>query len=122
MALDFDHQDLNTIRRALREALDQLGGFKEVEIAPKFKGGTLVLKPADEGKAAKEVPIDVFFKKIVMVRDRLRVLEQQINKHPKLDDADRVGLQQYITRAYGSLTTFNVLFRHEDDRITGEKG
>ena len=81
-----------------------------------------MIKPDDPGSASKEMPLESFFHKIVMVRDRLRVLEQQINKHPKLDDADRVNLHQYITRAYGSLTTFNVLFKEEDDRFVGSRG
>ena len=90
-----------------------------VEIAEKFKGGLLVLEPKDENLQVKEIPIDTFFHKIVMVRDRLRVLEQNINSHKGLSDADKVGLQQYITRAYGSLTTFNVLFKDKDHQFKG---
>lgn len=90
-----------------------------VEIADKFKGGLLVLEPKDENLQVKEIPIDTFFHKIVMVRDRLRVLEQNINSHPSLSDADKVGLQQYITRAYGSLTTFNVLFKNKEHQFKG---
>lgn len=90
-----------------------------VEIADKFKGGLLVLEPKDENLQVKEIPIDTFFHKIVMVRDRLRVLEQNINTHASLSDADKVGLQQYVTRAYGSLTTFNVLFKDKDHQFKG---
>ena len=80
-----------------------------------------MLKPGREGLQEKEVPIDVFFKKIVSIRDRLRVLEQQVNSNDKLSDADKLGLQQYITRCYGSLTTFNVLFDSREDWFVGER-
>jgi hypothetical protein len=90
-----------------------------VEIAEKFNGGLLVLEPKDENLQVKEIPIDTFFHKIVMVRDRLRVLEQNINSHASLSDSDKVGLQQYVTRAYGSLTTFNVLFKDKDHQFRG---
>jgi hypothetical protein len=92
-----------------------------VPISDKWKGGNLVLQPGDAGLAHKEVPIDTFFHKIVMVRDRLRVMEQKINAHDVLSDQDKVELQQYITRIYGSLTTFNVLFKNKSDQFVGEK-
>ncbi len=91
-----------------------------VPIADKWKGGKLVMDPGQPGVLGKEVPIDTFFHKIVMVRDRLRVMEQKINAS-KLDDAEKVELQQYITRIYGSLTTFNVLFKSQTDYFVGEK-
>ncbi len=90
------------------------------KIGDRWKGGTLVLNPGKEGLASKEIPIDQFFYKIVMVRDRIRVMEQKINASP-LDDATKVDLQQYITRIYGSLTTFNVLFRDKEDHFVGSK-
>jgi hypothetical protein len=92
-----------------------------VPLGDKWTGGVLVMKPGSNTLKEKEVPIDVFFHKIVMLRDRLRVLEQRINSHDKLTDEDKVNMQQYITRIYGSLTTFNVLFKHKMDYFEGEK-
>ncbi|MEH6681170.1 MAG: hypothetical protein V7724_11515 [Sediminicola sp.] len=90
-------------------------------IADKWKGGTLVMQPGDPALSTKEVPIDTFFHKIVMVRDRIRVMEQKINGSDRLDDQEKVELQQYITRIYGSLTTFNVLFNNKSDHFVGER-
>ncbi|MFZ1255152.1 MAG: hypothetical protein WAR77_02315, partial [Saprospiraceae bacterium] len=73
------------------------------------------------GLKEKEIPIEKFFHKIVMLRDRLRVMEQRINSS-NLTDEEKINLQQYITRIYGSLTTFNVLFRHKEHQFVGEKG
>jgi hypothetical protein len=95
---------------------------ERVRIADKWKSGTLVLEPKDTNMAVKEIPIETFFHKIVMIRDRLRVLEQNINSHKVLDDQEKVNLQQYITRIYGSLTTFNVLFRDKENHFKGEGG
>ncbi len=95
---------------------------EKVPLGERWSGGMLILKPSDSNMKEKEVPIEVFFHKIVMLRDRLRVLEQQINSHPKLSDEDKINLQQYITRIYGTLTTFNVLFKNREDWFTGEKG
>ncbi len=90
-------------------------------IADKWKKGNLVLQPGDSNLSNKEIPIDTFFHKIVMVRDRVRVMEQKINSSSNLDDQEKVDLQQYITRIYGSLTTFNVLFKNQSDHFVGEK-
>lgn len=94
------------------------------EITPlgdKWKKNLMILKPGEVGLKEKEIPIDQFFHKIVMLRDRLRVMEQRINSS-LLTDEEKVNLQQYITRIYGSLTTFNVLFRHKEHQFVGEKG
>lgn len=93
-----------------------------VRLGDRWTGGTLLLQPKDTTQKPKEIPIDIFFHKIVMLRDRVRVLEQQINAHKKLSDEDKVNLQQYITRIYGSLTTFNVLFKNKEHWFIGEKG
>lgn len=93
-----------------------------VTIADRWKDGVLVMQPADKSLQSKEVPIDIFFNKIVMLRDRLRVMEQKINAHKVLTNEEKIELQQYITRIYGSLTTFNVLFKHKGDQFVGEKG
>ena len=113
---------IDDVERALATVLQKFADFTPiVPIAERYRGGTMILKPADEELKAKEIPIDTFFHKIVMVRDRLRVLEQNINKNQNLTDDEKVQLQQYITRIYGSLTTFNVLFKNKEDHFIGEK-
>jgi hypothetical protein len=109
------------VKAALREVLEEELGAGTCELAHKWDGGTVLLRPADSSLQAKEIPIEMFFKKITSVREKLRVLEQKINNHPALSCEDRAELQLLITRAYGSLTTFNVLFRDEADRFVGQR-
>lgn len=92
-----------------------------VPLGDRWTGGTLLLQPKDTTQKPKEIPVDLFFHKIVMLRDRLRVLEQQLNAHKKLSDEEKINLQQYITRIYGSLTTFNVLFKNKEHWFVGTK-
>ncbi len=111
------------VEKSLLKILRLWGDVTEViPLGERWMGGTMLLQPRDSSQKPKEVPIDIFFHKIVMLRDRLRVMEQQINAHKVLTDADKVNLQQYITRIYGSLTTFNVLFRNKEHWFIGDKG
>lgn len=91
-----------------------------VPIADKYKGGKLILEPADTTMKSYELPINKFFHKIIMVRDRLRVMEQRINASD-LDEQGKIDLQQYITRIYGSLTSFNILFKSKNHNFVGQK-
>lgn len=111
------------VEKSLLKILRLWGGLTEnVSIGDKWIKGTMLLQPADKSLKPKEIPIDDFFHKIVMLRDRLRVLEQNINSNKKLTDEDKVNIQQYITRCYGSLTTFNVLFKNKEHWFVGDKG
>ncbi|MGI8599917.1 MAG: hypothetical protein ACR2KB_11755 [Chitinophagaceae bacterium] len=110
------------VERSLLKILRLWGGITEqVPIGDRWQKGTMILQPADKTLKPKEVPIEEFFHKIVMLRDRLRVMEQQINAHKGLSDEEKVNLQQYITRIYGTLTTFNVLFKNKEQWFVGEK-
>jgi hypothetical protein len=109
------------VEQTLEAAVAKLGLQKPDSVVEqlglRWHGGKAVLHPADVTLQTKEVPLEVFFHKIVMVRNNLRVLEQKINAHEKLSDGEKVEMQQYITRSYGSLTTFNVLFKEKEDQF-----
>jgi len=108
--------------KSLLKILKMWGGITEtVPLGDKWIKGMMLLQPFDKSLKPKEIPIEDFFHKIVMLRDRLRVLEQNINSSKTLNDEEKVNIQQYITRCYGSLTTFNVLFRNKEQYFVGEK-
>lgn len=116
------NMDQDELKQLLRDVIEEYSDIsRPIELGEKWKGGKMILQPGNPSLKSKEVPIETFFHKIVMVRDRLRVLEQNINSNDKLSDEDKVNLQQYVTRIYGSLTTFNVLFANEKDNFVGEK-
>ena len=111
------------IKAALREVLGEYGWIEtDREIGQRWAGGTLVLKPGREDAQEKEIPLEVFFKKIIGVREKLRVLEQRLNNHPGLSPEDKLEFEGYITRCYGSLTTFNVLFADKEGQFRGQSG
>ena len=114
----------NLIRDTAHAVVDALGlEQREVHVeglATRWQRGTLVMQPADSSLQPKEVPLETFFHKIVMIRNNLRVLEQKVNASDKLSDADKFDLQQYITRCYGSMTTFNLLFRNKEGQFNAK--
>jgi hypothetical protein len=115
--------DLEALEKLLTFTLDKYGMLQEtVPLGEKWTGGKMILQPANPALQSKEIPVETFFHKIVMIRDRMRVLEQNINSNSKLTDAEKVDLQQYITRVYGSLTTFNILFKDKEHYFVGESG
>jgi hypothetical protein len=111
------------IRETAQAMIEALGLEKSDELVDglgsRWQQGRMLLQPADASLQPKEVPVETFFHKIVMIRNNLRVLEQKVNAQEKLSDAEKVEMQQYITRCYGSLTTFNVLFKRKEDQFGG---
>jgi hypothetical protein len=119
---EIDLEGATMTRAELMELFLEASGLAEVPLAQKWEGGTVKLVPSNPQLQAKDIPIDGLFHKVVMIRNNLRTLEQKLNSHPKLTDVEKVELQQYITRSYGSLTTFNVLFKDKGDQFIGQKG
>ena len=116
--------DMNAdeFREVLREVIRDELGVSDAPIGQRWEGGECILKPGKEGTQEKRIPIETLFSKVVAIRDKLRVLEQKVNSHPKLVAEEKVQMQQYITGCYGSLTTFNVLFANKGDQFVGQKG
>lgn len=109
------------IKHAMREVLGDYGWLDvDLELGKRWTGGTLKLIPGKEDTQPKEVPIEMFFKKIIGIRDKLRVLEQKVNAHPGLTPEDKIEMEGYITRCYGSLTTFNALFASKESQFRGQ--
>jgi hypothetical protein len=118
---DGDLVSLLDVEQALSRVLQRWADVTElVPLGDKWKGGKLILKPGRPDLAPKEMPVDAFFHKIVMIRDRLRTLEQRVNAS-RLDDEEKLNIQQYITRIYGSLTSFNLFFKHSEHAFTGDR-
>ncbi|MGL5111449.1 MAG: hypothetical protein ACRC6O_02295 [Flavobacterium sp.] len=118
---EVDTISLFDIETTLKSILRKWSDVSEiVPIADKWKGGKIILEPGQPGLASKEIPIDTFFHKIIMVRDRLRVMEQKINSS-NIEELEKIELQHYLTRIYGSLTTFNIIFKSPTHTFVGEK-
>lgn len=119
------HGDYETdrIKVAVREVLGDYGWLEaDLELGERWKGGTLKLVPGKAETQSKEIPIEVFFKKLIGLREKLRVLEQKINNQPQLSPEEKIELEGYITRCYGSLTTFNILFNSKEGQFCGQSG
>ena len=117
---EVDSVSMYEVEKTFRDLLKRYSDISEVvPIADKWRGGTMTLSPKDSSLSSKDISIESFFHKVVMVRDRVRVMEQKINASKTLDDQDKIDLQQYITRIYGSLTTFNVLFKNSSQNFIG---
>ena len=116
--MEITREELKSI---LRELIQEDLPVGHTPLGDRWVGGRMILVPKDHTMQEKEIPIEIFFHKIVMLRDRLRVMEQTINAHKKLDDEDKLQLQQYITKIYGTLTTFNVLFKDKAHHFVGQK-
>lgn len=112
--------DRDGLKQVLRELMEEETVYGYVEMGKKWEGGTIQLNPGNSELQSKEIPIDTFFKKIIMVRDKLRVLEAKLNSSDSLSSADKIEMQQYVSRAYGSLTSFNILFSNKEDQFSSK--
>jgi len=112
--------DRDGLKQVLRELMEEETVYGYVEMGKKWEGGNIQLNPGNSELQSKEIPIDTFFKKIIMVRDKLRVLEAKLNSSDSLSAADKVEMQQYVSRAYGSLTSFNILFKNKEDQFSSK--
>lgn len=110
--------DTNELKRFLIDLIDEEFSPRPVALAKRWTGGTLVLRP-DNDTQPKEIPLEVFFKKLMGLRESLRVLDQKLNNHDGLTPEDKATFQAYVTKCYGSLTTFNILFRDDKDKFVG---
>lgn len=119
--VDID-MDIDEFREVLRQVIQEELGVGEVEMLDRWAGGEVRIIPGREGTQEKTLPIDALFKKVIGIRDKLRVLEQKINGNKSLSETEKVQLQQYVTGCYGSLTTFNALFKHKEDSFQGQSG
>jgi len=117
-----DLEGATMTRQELMDLFLEASGLADVPLAQKWEGGSIKLVPANPEIQPKDIPLDSLFHKVVMIRDRLRTLEQKLFFHPEPTDTEKVEMQQYVTRCYGSLTTFNVLFRDKGDQFIGQKG
>lgn len=108
------------LRMLAKFIVEEMQSQHSADLAPKWEDGTIVIKPKDTSSLSHEIPIDKLLHKIVMLRDNLRVLEQQINSNDTLSEGEKVKFQSYISRCYGSLTSFNFLFRNESDKFSSK--
>ncbi len=113
--------NIEALKEALRAVLDEEQALSDTQLGEKWREGEMVIRSTQGAPREKVIPLESFFKKIVLVRDRLRVLEQRINAHPTLSAEEKLRLDQYVTKAYGTLTTFNFLFASPDDHFVGER-
>lgn len=114
------NMDRDGLKQVLRELLEEETLYGYPEIGARWEGGTMLLKPADPELQPKEIPLEGLFHKIVMIRDRLRVLEAKLNSSDKLSEQEKIELQGYISKCYGTLTTFNVLFKSKADYFSSK--
>ena len=118
---DDDLVSFAKVEKVFRKLLASMTDMQEIiPLGEKWRGGLLILKPGSDSLKPKEMPIETFFHKIVMLRDRVRVMEQKVNSSKGLNDEEKVAIQQYITRIYGSLTSFNVLFDFKEHQFKGD--